>query len=124
MLTDALKFRHEMVRTMRFRDFLKSLTNSGVNRDRTRKKTSRAARFNGFSQKIFRLFFKIFERQIHRLEHGVAGADLRAKGDKSNMLVKLLLSRGAGNNRQIVTVLQTVLPHQGGQTAKNLAVAE
>ena len=58
------------------------------------------------------------------MKGGLARPEQRAKGDKAQVAVKLLLAGGAGDDAQIVAVFQAVLPHQGRQAPEDLAVAE
>ena len=103
---------------MGFGRTFKSAAHQRLNGDGSRQKTGRPAAAHRFAQELFRLLFKILQRQVHGLEHGLAGPDKRAKGDKPDVPVKFLLAGRAGNDAQIVAVFQAVLPHQGRQPRK------
>src|SRR3982750_1942584 len=67
---------------------------------------------------------KRFEREVHWLELRVAPPNSRAKGQKAQMLVQAQLPYGAGNDREIVTLLAKMMRDQPDQPRENESIPE
>src|SRR5689334_23374047 len=65
-----------------------------------------------------------FECDVHRLKLGFGCSDRWSERNKAKMLVKPKLARGPGNNRQVVTALDSMLPKQSENSLKYLGAAE
>src|SRR5262245_34177607 len=75
------------------------------------------------AEKFPRRDFERFQRDIHRLKLRVIAADQRTKRNEAEMLIKLLLARGAGNDGEVITFLYAMLPEQRKKTGQNLSAA-
>ena len=112
---------------MRFGRLFESAADLAANGDRSRQEIDGAllkcARRRG-TQKNAGGVFEGLQRDIHRLELRFAAANQRAKGHKAEVLVEFELSWRAGNDSEIVTSFDAMLPKQCEDALEDLSATE
>ena len=125
-LPRRLEVLQKRVRPMRFRRLLEGPPHLAPHRHRPRQEAHRAGLEGARrrrAQKLARRRLERLQRDIHRLELRVAGAHHRAERHEPQVLVEFELARGAGDDRQVIALLDAVLPQQRQDALQHLRAA-